>query len=66
MIFDQPAKEEDFWSYRESKSNNDQIPAGEEDDNEIGGDPYGFFLLDGKENTIQSKFHQNWVFVHPD
>lgn len=58
-------KGDDYWTYRPNKGNNDKV-ASDFDSDDYGKDPYGFLLLDGPADALQTQFASRWVFVHPD
>ncbi|USP75586.1 hypothetical protein yc1106_02860 [Curvularia clavata] len=53
------------YQYKDNYGNNDKDPNGPDED-EVGDDPYGFVLLDGDQEALQSRFAHNFEFVHED
>jgi hypothetical protein len=64
-IFLDPNGGDVAYQYKDNYGNNDKDPHGP-DEGDVGDDPYGFIVLDGDEEALQSKFASNFVFVHED
>ncbi|KAF3229694.1 hypothetical protein TWF106_000082 [Orbilia oligospora] len=59
-----PSGEENLYSYQENYGNNDH--RGWPGDTDPGDDPYGFIMLDGPEDALQSQFPDDFEIIHKD
>lgn len=64
-IFPDPKGADVAYQYKDNYGNNNKDPHGPDED-DVGDDPYGFIVLDGDQEALQSKFASNFVFVHED